>query len=131
MPFDRSFPCRTPIFIVLGNIAKVLLVKEALGFIIRCLGFEDQGRNTRALTADKLFTLEITSISNDGYVFCPECIARLRGHAEELIAIMANIGHLVGDDQMMFSVNGYLHVVAHPAGAAAAGGHGTGIWVGE
>ena len=46
-------------------------------------------------------------------------------------AVVADIGHLVRDDQMMLGVDGHLDVVADDAGALAAGGHRTGIRIGQ
>lgn len=64
-PVDCALPGWTLIFIVLGNIAKVLLVKQALGFITRSLGLGNQGRNDNVLTVDNLFAFEVAAIGND------------------------------------------------------------------
>src|SRR5690554_716159 len=46
-------------------------------------------------------------------------------------AVMAAVGHRIGDDDMMLGVNGRLDVVANDAAMIAAGCHGAGIRIGE
>jgi hypothetical protein len=44
---------------------------------------------------------------------------------------MADMGHFVRDDQVMLGIDRGLHVIADDAGAPSAGGHGTGIGIGQ
>ena len=53
----------------------------------------------------------------------------LARHVRQLAAIMADVGDLVGDDQMMPGVDGRLDVVADHAAAPAAGGHRSGVGI--
>ena len=49
----------------------------------------------------------------------------------ELRAVGALIGHLVGNDQVVFDIHRRLDIVAHHAAPAAACGHGAGIGIGQ
>jgi hypothetical protein len=56
----------TAVFVVLGNVAKVLLVKQAHGLIARCLRLGYQSANARAFTVHNLFALEVAAIGDGG-----------------------------------------------------------------
>jgi hypothetical protein len=66
-----------------------------------------------------LRAIEVAPVGNDIEALCLERFFRLPGQAGELRPVVADIGHLVRDDQMMLGVDGHRHVVAHNARAAA------------
>jgi hypothetical protein len=45
--------------------------------------------------------------------------------------IAADIGHVMGDDQMVLGIDGDLHIVADNASALTAGRHRAGIGIGQ
>ena len=50
-------------------------------------------------------------------------------HRGQLRPVAANIGDLVGHDQMVLGVDGHLDIVADDAGALAAGRHRPGVGI--
>ena len=58
----------------------------------------------------------------DERVFRGGCLGKL-GHVRQLIAVMADVGDLVGHDQGVLGIDHGLHVVADDARVPAAGGH--------
>jgi len=48
-----------------------------------------------------------------------------------LVFVVADVGDLVRDDQMVFGIHHRLHVVADHAGAFAVGGHGPCVRIGQ
>ena len=52
-------------------------------------------------------------------------------HRRQLGPVVADVGHLVRDDQVVLVVDRGLHVVANDAGATAAGGHGSSVRVSQ
>ncbi len=53
------------------------------------------------------------------------------GHRRELGAVVALIDDLMGHDQVMFGIDGGLHVVTDDARAPAGGRHGAGVGIGQ
>src|SRR5260370_27889885 len=49
--------------------------------------------------------------------------AGLLGHARQLTPIRPDVGHLMGNDEMMLCVHGTLHIVTDDPAAPAARGH--------
>jgi len=49
--------------------------------------------------------------------------SRLLGHVRQLAAIRPDVGHLVGNDEMMRRIHSALHIVADDPAALAAGRH--------
>ena len=59
------------------------------------------------------------------------CLAGLPAHGGQLRPIAADIGHVMGDDQMVLGIDGDLRIVADNASALTAGRHRTGIEIGQ
>ena len=57
------------------------------------------------MTGENLFALEIPSIGNHGHILNTHRGAGFFGHAGQLIPIDADIGHLMGHDQVMLGIN--------------------------
>jgi hypothetical protein len=51
-------------------------------------------------------------------------------HVRELIAVVADIGDVVGHDQVVLRIGGGLHIVADNGGSRAAGSHGSRVRIG-
>jgi hypothetical protein len=54
----------------------------------------------------------------------------LTRHVRELIAVVADIGDVVGHDQVVLRIGGGLHIVADNGGSRAAGSHGSRVRIG-
>ncbi|MNH18466.1 hypothetical protein D3C79_781690 [compost metagenome] len=65
----------------------------------------------------------IASISNHRQRLNTDFFPCLVSHIAQLPAIITNVGHLMGNDQMVFVVDCCLYVVPNCAGASAACGH--------
>ena len=65
------------------------------------------------------------------FTLAPESLLRLAGHGCQGRAVVADVEHLVGNDEVVRCVRGDLHVVAHDSGSPAAGGHGACVGVGQ
>jgi hypothetical protein len=61
-----------------------------------------------SLARQDLRAVEVAPVGNDIEALCLERVFRLLGHAGELRPVVADIGHLVRDDQMMLGVDGHL-----------------------
>ena len=64
------------------------------------------------LARQNLLAVKVASISHDIEALCLQRGLRLLRHARELRAVVAHIDHVVDNDQVMFGVNGNLHIVA-------------------
>ena len=70
-----------------------------------------------------LLAIEVAAIGQGGELLAARGRLRLQPHGLQLGSVVAHVGHLMGDDQMMLGVDRGLHVVADHARAPAAGGH--------
>jgi len=59
------------------------------------------------------FALEVAPVGNDSQFLDAGSLPCLAGHIRQLAAIVANVGDLVCDDQMMRVINGSLNVIAN------------------
>jgi hypothetical protein len=64
---------------------------------------------------------EVTAIGEDGQAIRAGYPLRLPRHVGQLVFVVADVGDLVRDDQMVFGIHHRLHVVADHAGAFAVG----------
>jgi hypothetical protein len=83
------------------------------------------------MAGQDLFVVEVTTVGNHVELAGLESRLGLLGHDGEPGAVVAHIGHLVGDDQVVFGVDRRLHIVANHAVAPATGGHGVGVGIGQ
>ena len=55
----------------------------------------------------------------------------LTGHTMQLMSIMTILGDFMRNDQVVLSINSYLHVVTDHAAPTPTRGHGSGVGVGQ
>ncbi len=122
---------RAAVLIVFSDVHKVAFVEATLSLAVGGQRLGHQRRHPGLVAIQNLFAFEVAAISNDGQIFLSRRIACLRGHREQLGAVMADVGDFVGDDQMMLGIHRGLDVVADHAGAPATGGHRAGIRIGQ
>jgi hypothetical protein len=99
-----------------------------MALLLDVCGFGTIG-TTSQLGRHDLLALEVATVSQHGDARCTDGVLRLGGHHGELGAVVAEVGHLVRNDEVMGRIDSGLDVVADDAGAAAAGGHGASIGV--
>jgi len=116
---DQTFPSGAQIDIVRGQIAKVLFDKLALGLVAGGLRLWEGDGDTGLLSGQDLLAAEIAAVGHDIRFIDLERGFRLLGHGRESSAVVADIGDLVGHDQMMRGIDGGLYVAAHRAAAPA------------
>jgi ABC-type amino acid transport substrate-binding protein len=75
------------------------------------------------LAIQNLFAFEVAAIGKNSQFFLSRRTARLLSHRGQLGSVMADVGDLVGDDQMVLGLHRGLDVVSDDAGASATGGH--------
>src|ERR1700686_5407133 len=86
---DGSLAGRAAILIVFGDVNKVALVEATLGLAVGGQRFGHQRSHASLVTPQNLRPVEVTVISNDRQVFLSRRTACLRGHREQLGAVMA------------------------------------------
>ena len=111
----EPFTGRTDVDIFLSHVAKVLLAKAAFGFCPRGHRFGQSDRDACLLARQNLGAVEIAAVRDDIEVLRLQRVFRPLGHAGELRTVIADVGHLMRDDQMMLGIDGYLNVVADDA----------------
>src|ERR1700729_4282276 len=72
-----------------------------------------------------------TSVGQHRDLLASACRAGLPAHGGQLRPIAADIGHVMGDDQMVLGIDGDLHIVADNTSALTAGRHRAGIGIGQ
>ena len=108
----------------------VFPVKESpVGLAVGGQRLRDVGGNARLLALQDLVTLEVAAIGNDREAVDARGLAGLLRHRRQLGPVIADVGDLVRDDQVVLVIDRGLHVVANNAGATTAGGHGPCIGV--
>src|ERR1043166_2547757 len=122
---------RAGILIVLGVVDEVLPGEEAAFGPARRQGLGHDRRDARAFAGQDLVAVEVAAVGQGGDLLAARGLLSLKRHGRKLVAIVPLIGHLVGDDQMVLSVDGDLHIVADGGSAFAAGRHRSGVGIGQ
>jgi len=126
----QDLACRAAVLVGLLVEDEVGLAEASLCLADGGHGLGDEGLYASRLGVEYLRALVVTPVSDQADALAPESLLRLAGHRCQGRAVVADFEHLVRDDEVVRGVRGDLHVVAHDAGAPAAGGHGPGIGVG-
>ena len=79
--------------------------------------------NASSLTRKDLLAVEVAAIGQRRDLLAARRFLRLERHWRELGSVVTHVGHFVRHDQMVFSVNSGLHIVANDASAATARRH--------
>ena len=121
--------------VALGVVDKVRHGEEAVALgVAGGLRLGDDRYNARALAGQHLVAVVIASVGQHRDLLASAC---RKSRAFRLMAvkrlrpIAADIGHVMGDDQMVLGIDGDLHIVADNASALAAGRHRAGIGIGQ
>ena len=114
-----------------GVIDEVLNRKAPAQRSARCLGLRHDRRDARAVTGDDLVAAVIAPVREHSDRLMSARFACLFAHRCELRAVAADIGDLVGEDEVMLGVDGKLDIVADDVCTFAMTRHGARVWVGE
>ena len=110
---------------------KSRLVEQAGCGVVRCQRLGDHRGNTGTFARQDVAAFVVAAIRQcDELVFRGSCLGKL-GPVRQLTAVMADVGDLVGHDQVVLGIDRGLHVVAHDARAPAAGRHRSRIRIGQ
>lgn len=115
----RTFAGGTLIFVVSGNVDEVRPIKSTSRLRAGRRWLGQDGSNARIRARPDLLRTEVATIS---YGFKPGLTHRIASgssHRAELRPIIANIGDLMSDDQMVLCIYGHLYVVADHSRALA------------
>lgn len=96
---------RAKILVIFGNVDKILLAEIAVSVLARSQRFGNEGRNARLMALQDFFALEVAPVGNDSQILDAGSRPCLAGHIRQLAAIVAYVGDLVCDDQMMRVIN--------------------------
>ena len=117
------FAGRAHVHVLRRHVAEVLLDEPALDPVARGLRLGQRHCDARLLTRQDLLAAEVAAVGHDLQAICRQGRLGQLGHGSELGYVRTDIGHVMSNDQMVLGVDGGLHVVAHDAGASAAGRH--------
>ncbi len=120
---DQAFAGGADVNVVLGHVAKVLLAKASLGLRPRGHRFGQGDCDTRLFARQNLRAVEVAAVSDHIEALRLQRRLCLLGHVGELGSIRADIGHFMGDDQMVLGVDRCLHIVADHSRASPARRH--------
>ena len=120
----RAFrPAGADVNVLLRHVAEVLLAEAPFRLCVRGHRLGQRDRDAGFLAGQDLFAVEVAAVGDD-IEFSTSSVAFVSlATVRELRSVGPDVGHLMRDDQMMLGVDGDLDVVAHDAGAAAAGRH--------
>lgn len=81
-----------------------------------------EGSDAGLLASKNFQTFVIASVGHHRQRLSADLFTRLVRHIAQLPTVITNVGHLMGNDQMVLVVDSCLHVVANRSGASAASG---------
>jgi hypothetical protein len=92
------------VLIVLLDVGKNSTIEQAFGFVARGLGLGKIRVDASLLTGPDLIAVVVAPISNDVQGVAVQNGLRLLRYIGELTSITANVGHFVGNDQVMLTI---------------------------
>jgi hypothetical protein len=90
-----------------------------------------RNRNACFFACQDLLAAEVASVSDCIEILCSQRRFGVLSYRRELRPVSSDVGHLMGDDQMMYGVDGDLDIVADDTGASTARRHRAGIGIGQ
>ena len=120
---------RADIDVLIGEVAEVLLAKPALRLGPRGQGLGQGDRDPDPFASQDLLAVEVAAVRHHIQFVDFQGGLGLLGHRRELGAVVALVDDLMGDDQVVLSIDGGLDIVADHAGTPAGSRHGAGIGV--
>jgi len=122
---------RASIDIFIGQINKVLLAKAAFRFRARSLRLRQRNGDAALLAGQDLLAVKVAAISHSFELVHMQrglcCLCRVR----KMCRVIANVRHLMRNDQLMLGVDGGLHIVPDDTGPAATRRHRSAIGIGQ
>src|SRR6185312_14566489 len=104
-------------------VAEVLLAPTALRFRRSGQWLGTDRRDAGAFAGAYLFAREVAAIGEHGQLVDASRRLRLLAHIGKLASVMADVGDLVGNDEVVGRVDRGLDIIADHARALAVGGH--------
>ncbi len=124
-------PAGTDIDILAGDVGEVGTVEAAMGCCVGGVRLGHGDRDAGLLARDDLLALVVALVGNRLDVVAGHYFPRRMRHHRQGVAIVAEVRHLVRDDQVMLGLDGTLHIVADDAGFLARRRHRAGIGIGQ
>ncbi|CAD5371127.1 hypothetical protein RA210_U140082 [Rubrivivax sp. A210] len=109
---DGNAAGRAPVLVRLVVVDEVALVEQADCCLVQCHRLGHHRGNTRTFALQDFVAFVVAAIrQRDELVFRGSCLGKL-GHVRQLMAVMADIGDLMGHHQVVLGIDHGLHVVA-------------------
>src|SRR5579863_5043316 len=117
--------------ILTRQVSEVLFAEPALRLGVRGHRLGQGDCNASLFAGQYLLSVEVATIGDRIELVHFEHFFGLLRHPSKLSPVVAYVYDLVRNNQMVFSVHRDLDIVADDTRSASAGGHRTGIWIGE
>src|SRR6266571_5248603 len=127
----QTLPCRTAVLVLLGNVDEILFAEAPVGLAVGGQRLGHVGPDASLFARQDFFAAEVATVCHDVQILDPGCSPSLLRHRGQRGAVVANVGNLMCDDQVMLVVNGGLHVVADHTCASPTGSHGACVRIGQ
>jgi hypothetical protein len=127
MAIGQPLAGRTAINIVGGDIDEVLFAEATGSLGTRGHRLRQRHRDVGVLASLNLLAIVIAAVCHDIERLNAHLGSRLLGHIRQLMAVSADVRHLVGHNEMVLGVDRGLHIVADDPGVVAARRHRTRI----
>ena len=101
---------RTTIVVFARVVDEILLAEPAVRLGARGQRLRNERRHAHRLAGQNLFAFEVAAISDRRQLAHARRLLDLPGHRRELAAIVADIGDLVRNDQVMLRIDHGLHM---------------------
>ena len=122
---------RTAIDVIRSVINEVLLTEASLSLGARRLWLRQRYGDAGIRAGLDLTAFVIAAVGDDLERLCTQSLARQPGDVSKLAPVGPDVGHVMDDDDVVFGIDGRLHVVADNSGVLAAGRHRSRIRIGQ
>ena len=114
-----------------STVDEVALVEAAFELRARCQRLRHEGRDVILIALLDLRPVEVAPIRIRPQLGLVHGLARSTRHLRELAAVVAHIGDLVRNDQVVLGIHSNLHVVAHHASTLGLRHHRARVRIGQ
>lgn len=127
----QSLPSRADIGVIVGDVGEVGTVEATMGGCVGGVRLGNGDRDSGFFARHDLLALVIPLVGNRLHIVTGHNLPCCMRHHRQGVAIVAEVGHFVRDDQMMPRLYGSLHIVTNHAGLSARRSHGADIGIGQ
>ncbi len=113
---DRSesvycpLPSRAHVLVIAGDVDEVAPVEAPISLCARGLRFRNQRRNTHIVASLDFWCFEVSTVCQCLEPLLAHGIARGLSHSAQLRPVAADVRNLVGHNEMVLGIDGYLDV---------------------